>query len=345
MALQDIVSCAPFRLSQARDLTEYEWGCVHTAMVSGGSKAVSGSSTTISIYNPLAVQAVASETYGLVAAVRANPCVNWKQSWFGPAPAVDTSWFEAVATWYFGLNTVSKANAIRDISTGLLCSQSKPWVPFYPQSIFKGPDGQPLPLGPGEYSFQQSSFAPDSECAATRSRTCYLPMTGRKLLDMAKMLGGMGGPQIPAEWLQMAQYAPPMFLDREVVIGFQLKSSNMGDLIATIAPVLTGYQPGQPLNPMAFTALFEEAAVIWAPGKGASILGLFKNGVDPAALVALLTQMAPDMIGQWTSLIPPEIMQQLPQIMQQWGPQIQQIMGMASQMLPGLLGPGQPGGQ
>jgi hypothetical protein len=337
MSLQDVVACAPFRLSKPRPVTEYEWGVIQTAM-----EETQIGNPNLARSSGYGLPVVSVEVAALIAAIRARPCPGpsaWKYTAFGPAPAVDLRRYKCFAWWYFGLDVPARANALRDIATGAnelglhLCNEGVVNLDACPPSM-RGADG------PGEYVFQTSRYPADqTPCAATRARTIYLPMTGRKALDLGKMLGATG--QLPPEWLQMASLAPAAFMDREFLVGLQMKPNV--DYATILAAVM---RPGTTPGGLVLMApqVFEEVALIWAPGKGASMMSMLTGGLDPVALLALLQQIMPDLLGEWGNALP-GLMQQLPGLLSIPGlaqalPELMKIPGLADQLAQLLKIPG-----
>jgi hypothetical protein len=120
------------------------------------------------------------------------------------------------------------------------------------------------------------------QCAYVRSRISYTPMTGQEMLELFKSVGGQLPPQLQAA-AQLAR-----FINRSFLLGVQVRQSSPG-LLGQMASTTD-------LMALAKGAI-EEMALVWAPGKGASVMFLM-DGADPAKLLALVAAMAPDMLGE-----------------------------------------------
>lgn len=276
MSLQDIINCAPFRLPQPRALSRFEVSVVGQAIARGfGDAGV--------------FPAPFPEVQALLNTIIHQPsCPRWTTSMFGPAPAVSTYAYRCLAAWYAGLDPVSKANVLKDIATGgLLCSPNPPWAAC-PSAQQIG--GQPQHLWEG--APQEGTPKPgDEACAWPRANIAYLPLTGKELLSLFEMVGGQLPPQ-----LQQAKSAGKAFMDRSFLVGVQARP-------ATAATI------GNTADPLALArALTEEAALIWAPGRGASIRFLLDEQIDGtkmnALLQAMLPDLLPDLLGNLGNILP-----------------------------------------
>lgn len=299
MAIEQIVGCTPWRLLQPRPFTDYEWGVVHTCIAGQASGRL----------QPAEFFGSQAETMALVTAIRQQSCAAWKGTAFGPAPAVDTRWFKALATWYWGLPLAQRATVPGQIMSGLLCGQATPWA----MPIVTG-------KGPGEYAPQLSDFPAVDACSDSRKRTMYAPMTGREMMNLFKLLDPQH--QLPPQLVQIAAMAPAMFLDRDFIVGIQLKPlDNLPGFLGTM---------GQWTQMPSATAVVDDVALIWAPGKGASVLNLISGGpIDMNAVAALITQMAPDLLGGLGAI--PGLAQALPGLLQQYAGPLATVFGSTQQ--------------
>lgn len=303
MALKDVIGCAPFRLPSPRPLTQYEWNII-------------GSTFALSLDFAAA--------NALVIAVQNQPCVEWKTSAFGPAPAVSLAPYEGLGRWFASLSVPARVAALGTIAQGALCKIG-PWQNFYPQvPTWEGGAQNP----DGNASMAVANLEP---CAAQRKRTAYLPMTGQDLVNLARFVL-MAKPElalpIPPFFLNMIQNGqiPRDFLSRSFLVGIEFPG------------------PGERTK----VPFCSEIGLIWAPGQGASIADLFgPTGINLAALMAMLTAMGPTIMP---SIIPsaipgmgnvfPQLLQQilgLPQSLPQTLPAAQQqapnILTAATQVL------------
>lgn len=334
MSLQDLINCAPFRLAQPRPLTTLEWNFIGDAMAT----------VTFTKDVPMA----------LIPALQSQPCENWRTSSFGPAPAVSPRWYMALARWFSQLNPQSKQNAIAGIKSGLLCSSQgpAPWAAFDPANVVTNiiPGGIQVPiLGslssqqvtnfllwegcitfPGEAVAAQVQSGNVDACGRQRVRTHYIPVTGQNLMDLVNGLNAKGGvsvpgfPAIPANMLPglppfLAPFltsvpVPQQLLQQTFLVGFEFSET-----------ALSG-KPPPGASPIALlNVVFSNIALIWAPGQGADIRGLFRpdGTVDAAQLAVLLQAMLPGMAG---TILPGILGQALPANLPN-----------AAQSLPGLL--------
>jgi hypothetical protein len=266
VSLQQIIQCAPFRLPQPRALTRFEVSVVGQAIATGFRDA--------GVFQPPFVEVQAL----LNTVLQQQGCPRWRTTAFGPAPAVSTYAYRCLGAWYAKLDPVSKANVLADIATkGLLCSAAPPWANC-PSTQMVG--GQPQHLWEG--APQMGTPQPgDEACAWPRARIAYLPLTGKEMLALFEMVGGALPPQ-----LQQAKNAGPAFLDRSFLVGIEARP-------ATAATI------GNTADPLALArALTEEAALIWAPGRGASVRFLLEEQIDGTKVNALLQAMMPDLLPE-----------------------------------------------
>lgn len=295
MSITEIIGCAPFRLTSPRPLTAYEWNLVGAAFLQ-------------SMPTPQAI--------ALAAAVSSQvACPGWKTSAFGPAPAVNLTWYRALGRWYGQLNAVSQTAALGDIGRGLLCGPNPPWAGFVDKTPTWEGDCQ------NADNSASSGVAGLEPCAPNRRRTFYTPVTGADVVAVAKMLAANpvpGLPQIPPFIVSMIQQGqlPEDFLKRTFLLGFETAA------------------PGE----KAKAIIFSEVALIWAPGQGASVADLFRpdGTIDIAKLMALLQLLAPSIAP---SLIPgfmQSLPGMLPGLLQQIGGQAGSLPQMYPQAIPGM---------
>lgn len=280
----DIINCAPFRLRQPRKLTPYEWTvaeeAVHQGMLAVKPELIMGAG------RPLAST--------LTHAIAAQPDPQWKQSWFGPAPAVNLFPFGCIGSWFAQMSPMGQAQALAAIAQGNLAHQ----CPAANVNVSWRPEKQ------SEYAMQKGDTkrpgqAPDA-CWKTRASTGYFPATGAKLLELFRALGGG---QLSPELQQMAEMGGTAFANRSFLVGVALKRDI--DLSRVPSSVNTAAEMMQMLD-----ALVEDVVLIWAPFKGTSLRSTLVTGqVDPAALQALVTGLFPESVE--------EIFQSLPQLLPQ----------------------------
>jgi len=309
MPVSDLIACAPFRLDTPRPLTPYEWAIVQVAMtdyVGAASKAV-------------------------VQAMQASPCASWRTSAFGPAPAVNLTWYLALAKWLAQLNPGSLAAAMQDMPKGLLCAQSPPWAPF----------AQGVPLsweGSPQNELNRVPILHGAEpCAGSRQRSCYVPMTGAQVIAAAKVFLGAGaaGSGMPPQLAQMLQAmpVPPDFAARTFLFGLELA------------------RPGEPSK-----LGVKNAVLVWAPGQGADITGILRTdgSVDIGQVIALLSAMAPSIMPQLLpgllqglppGLVPPWLQGAMQQMPPGAAAQLPQVLGSLTQVLGSVMNGGGAGAQ
>lgn len=276
MTLQQVISCAPFRLAQPRNLTSFEWTVVEEAIARG--------------YESVGVFArsaqASAQIRALVGAIAAQPqCPGWRTSAFGPAPAVAPLAYECFGAWFARLDAASQARALYDIGyAGLLCGRN---LPAGYQLYSCPPAGSSYGIGRGdqwEGSPQNGTIytgAAVETCAYVRDRIVYTPVTGKEMIELFKAAGGQVQPQMAAA-AQMAT-----FINRSFLLGIQLRQGS---------PALTT-QAGSTTDLLALAKMaIEEAALIWAPGKGGSVMFLV-DGSDPTKLLQLMAMMAPDLLN------------------------------------------------
>lgn len=304
MTLAEIVDCAPFRLRQPRPLTTYEWTVVRGAIEAGFMAA------RRPVQNPLEQQKVLA----LLTAIQTQqPCPRWRQSSFGPPPAVAPYAYECLGAWFGALDPASQARALADVQTGLLCRPNPPWAACPHAQVYIGRGQRDLWEGAPQVG---ALFSGAERCAWPRQRTAYVPMTGQEMLEVFKRVGGTLPPQ-----LEQAARFGAAFIQRDFLVGIQLKAASP-QLSTQIA------QASTPLE--AARLAIEDMALIWAPGRGASVLFLLDEQFDPAKLTALLGSMMPELIGDIG--LPAILPQMLPWLL----PSQQQIMPFAG--LGGLSG-------
>lgn len=277
MSSAQVIGCAPFRLQAPRPFTPYEWTVVRTALYSGFAAA----GAAVRFDTPGAIEA-------LIAAMGAQrACPAWNTSAFGPPPAVAPRAFTCLGAWFGGLDSVSRANALRDIGTGaLLCAPTPPW------SACPGMQGRFDRVADSWEGAPQQGFilpggftVPGTEpCAEPRSRTGYAPMT---LDDMLKMFTALGG-QVPPVIQSGLALLPPSARGRTFLLGVQLKQPG-ADLLGALASTT---------DVMALArAMTESICVVWAPNTGADVTGMLYGQLDPSKLLAIGQALAPDVLG------------------------------------------------
>jgi hypothetical protein len=312
MTAQEVINCAPWRLSQPRPLTPYEWTVVENAIHEGVVSAAKVPSTTTKQASVALTMAISTQ----------RACPTWTHSAFGPAPAVSTYAYGCLGSWWGALDPLSQGRVITDISGGLLCHQPVPWAHC--------PLGQRgtswSPVSRSEYGAQRGILAPGAPaapCVITRQRTVYTPLTGKELNELMRVLGGG---VVPAELSQLMRSGGQLFANTSFLVGWQLRSNvNIGALQSLATP--------QDLLKLLDAAL-EEVVVVTAPGKGVSIRQMVVTGtVDPAKLIAILQQIDPSAWGDLMQNLPGWLQQQLPGLLQQ-----AQLPGLDLGALMGALG-------
>jgi hypothetical protein len=275
MTLQQVVNCAPFRLAKPRYLTPYEWTVVESAIASGyESSGVFAMSAQSRAQIRALIGAISSQ----------SSCPEWRTSAFGPAPAVAPYAYECLGAWFSRLDPASQARALYDIAyRGLLCGQglAAGYVAYSCPGVSEqiGRGKRDMWEGAPQNGTIATGMAAEP-CAYYRNRITYTPVKGKELLELFSTLGG----QIPAEMAAAAQMAS--FINRTFLLGVQLREGVPAAQVANAADLLT----------VAKLAI-EELALIWAPGKGASVLFLM-DGADPAKMMQLLAAMAPDLLNE-----------------------------------------------
>lgn len=334
MTTQEIIDCCPWRLTQPRPLSAYEWTVVENAVHSGIMDA-----------QPLAT---ATQTKAMAVALtmaisKQNACPNWTHSDFGPAPAVAGFAYGCLGSWWGALDYGSQQRALADIAfQGLLCAHSPPWAhcPRAQGDLLWKPSTQ------SEYGEQRGILAPGSPipsdpCIYPRMRTAYSPMTGGQMVELMKLLGnGI----VPPDLTQLVQMGGAAFAGRSFVIGWQVKPRpDYGGLGGMTTPAeLLKFLDG----------MLEDVVILWAPGQGISIRHMVVTGtVDPAVMVVLLQHMLPGMMDDILKQLPGWLQQQLPGMLQQippipgldWGTIFDQVMGsVGSQTTKRFADPGTP---
>lgn len=282
MSLAEVIGCAPFRLTTPRSLTYYEWTVVRASLESG----------MMAVGAPVAHPAIQAQVSALLGAIQSQSrCLSWRQSAFGPAPAVAPYAYECLGAWFAGLDAAGQAAALGAIAQGdLLCTPNPPWAGCPHAQVLIGRGARDLWEGAAQVGRLSGG---DEACAPMRQRTSYTPMKGEEMLELFRAVGG----QVPPE-LSQAVALGSQFSQRDFLVGIQLKpgSPELGAAIAQAPDIRT-----------AARIAIEEMALIWAPGRGASVLFLLEDVVDPYKVTALIQMMAPDLAAE---LIP-----QLPQLL------------------------------
>lgn len=293
MALQDIINCCPWRLAQPRALTPYEWTvvektieaaivAVRRTLYGGESKAMARALTT----------ALRTQTQA----------PGWKQSSFGPPPAVAAYQYGCLGSWWGSLDPVSQARSLTDMqTTDLLRRQRPPWSACPLTAI----DIEWKPGIQSEYQIQRGDYSQSvaNRCAWIRLRTAYVPVTGREMIEIMKLVGsGTLDPQMQ----QMVQVGGTVFANRTFIIGFEFRQSPDRNKMPNTMGSMADLQK-------VLDAMVEDVALIWAPQQGMSIRDTMVTGqLDPAQLQRLIQALAPEAVD--------DLWQQLPA------------------MIPGLLG-------
>jgi hypothetical protein len=285
-ALQDIINCCPWRLPQPRGLTPYEWTVVER-IIEGA--IVSVRQTLFSAQTRAMARALT------VALSTQNQAPGWKQSGFGPAPAVAAYQYGCLGAWWGALDYASQMRAIADMhSTDLLRRDQPPWSACPLAAI----DTQWKAGVQSEYQIQKGHYGEPGTvadpCAWFRLRTAYLPVTGSEMIEIMKLVGGgVIDPQLQ----QMINIGGTLFAGRTFIVGFEFHQSPDYNKMPTS---LSGMQDLLKV----FDALLAEVALIWAPGQGMSIRNMVVTGkIDPAQLQQLMTALAPEAIDDlWKQL-------------------------------------------
>lgn len=314
MALQDVISCAPFRLPAPRPLTAYEWNIVGTLFSRSLDFAAANA---------------------LVIALQTQPCAEWKTSAFGPPPAISPASYEGLGKWFASLNAPSRANALASIAQGALCKPG-PWQAFYPaQPTWEGaaqnPDGAAASGVPGLEA-----------CAAERKRTPYIPVTGQDLVNVAKLVlvsQPQIAQQIPPPFLAMIQNGqlPQDFLSRSFLVGIEFAGPNDKPKVPFCSEVALIWAPGQGAS----------IADLFGPnGINLPAVIALLTAMGPSIMPSLIPASIPGM-----GAIFPGLLQQIltvPQTLPQTLPQVQQalpgLLSAATQVLQTAAqgAPGQP---
>jgi hypothetical protein len=286
-ALQDIINCCPWRLQQPRLLTSYEWTIVE--------RVIEGA--IVSVRQSLfSAQTRAMARALTVALSTQNQAPGWKQSSFGPAPAVAAYQYGCLGAWWGALDYASQMRAIADMhGTDLLRRESPPWSACPLTAI----DTQWQPGLQTEYQIQKGHYGEPGTvadpCAWWRLRTAYLPVTGSEMIEIMRLVGGgVIDPQLQ----QMINIGGTVFADRTFIIGFEFHQSpdwnKMPASLGTMQDLLK-----------VMDAMLAEVALIWAPGNGMSIRNMVVTGqIDPAQLQQLMTALAPEALNEWWKHIP-----------------------------------------
>lgn len=278
MSADWIIHCAPFRMRQPAPLTHFEWSVVRNAIASGYNAAGVSSLLPQSIVEIGAiVQAMATQ----------QSCPAWRTTAFGPAPAVNSYPYRCFGAWFAPMDSMSKGRALADIhNKGLLCSQEVPWAGCSAVKQGYGKFG----AAQWEGSAQNGDLLPGVEfpdverCAAMRKRTSYIPMTGAEMLELFRTVGG----QLPAQ-LEAVAALGTQFVQRDFLIGVEMRATPL----AQMPPLQTN------TNLLALAkAVIEDVAIIWAPGRGESILFLLDQPLDGTKLTGLIGRMMPDLLGE-----------------------------------------------
>jgi hypothetical protein len=284
-ALQDVINCCPWRLEQPRWLTPYEWTVVE--------RVIENSIVDVKNVGPHTQPMARTLT---MAISTQNQAPAWKQSVFGPAPAVAAYQYGCLGAWWAALDYASQMRAVADIhGTDLLRRDNPPWTscPRSPYDKDWKPDTQT------EYQIQKGAYGIPGvtvdPCAYWRQYTAYLPLTGQEMIDIMKTVGGgVISPQLQ----QMINVGGAVFANRTFIIGYEFRPTpdynKMPSSLDTLQDLLK-----------VMDAMVAEVALIWAPGKGMSIRDMAVTGkIDPAALQQLMTALAPEALNEWWKQVP-----------------------------------------
>lgn len=285
--LRQIVDCCPWRLAKPRALSMYEWTVVERAIHESIAAARGGMFSA-------QTEAMAKTLTGTLAAQNQAP--GWKQTSFGPAPAVATYLYGCLGSWWGALDPASQARALADMAaTNLLRRKSPPW-----QSCPREQTDVHWRAGiKSEYQAQRGALGRPGviadPCSNTRMRTSYLPVTGKQLLDI---MTAVGGGQLDPQLQNMVKMGGALFEKRTFILGIEFKAqpdfNKMPSSLSTMADLMK-----------IADAMLQEAALIWARGQGISIRQAIVSGqIDPAQLMRLVQAMAPEAAADWWQNLP-----------------------------------------
>ncbi len=226
MTIEQLVSCAPFRLQTLRPYTNYEWSVVFNA-IHEGIAATLGSYSNTTRFDANAL---------FKAIIEQQSCPTWKGSFFGPGPSVPRNQYFCLGSWFATLNTESKAQVIDDIlKAALLCNPNAPWLSC------PGAGKYQTVASMWEGSQQQGDpRAMTNVCDQVRSRTAYVPLTGD---DLVKLLGKLSNAQIPAAFI------PTLSNIKSFLVGIQIHPQiQLSDLMGSIEEIGIVWEPGKGIS-------------------------------------------------------------------------------------------------
>jgi hypothetical protein len=285
--LQDIINCCPWRLKQPRMLTPYEWTVVERTIESAIVTTKGG------LYGAQSRAAAHALT---VAISSQNQAPAWKQSAFGPAPAVAAYQYGCLGAWWGSLDYASQARVIADIyGTDLLRRDTPPWSSCKRTAY----DIDWKPELQTEYQIQKGAYGEPGvvvdPCAWSRLSTAYLPVTGKQMIDIMKLVGGgIIDPQLQ----QMINVGGSLFSNRTFIIGYEFSTQ------PSLSQIPSSMNTQQDLLKV-LDAMLAEVALIWSPGQGMSIRQMLMTGkIDPVQLQRLMAALAPEALNEWWKQIP-----------------------------------------
>jgi hypothetical protein len=357
MALQDVINCAPFRLPQPRPLTDFEWNLIGDAMTFYTSQ--SGDTSIARALIP-AIQAQSCSEWK-TSAFGPAPAVNRRAymalaRWFATLdPTSKQNALNAIvqngllcqpnSPWAaFDPASDPQMTQLSQVVAQVIQSMPASMVPpsalqvigplttekIVSLSLWEGAAAIPGPVAMAQVN--SGNLEP---CGRGRVFTGYIPVSGQDLLRFVSAInGGASGAMVPgwggilaqampglppflAPFLQNVQL-PPQLASQTFLVGLEL---NPGVIQAAMDIAFGGRR-----TPVTFQEIFSNVALIWAPGQGADIRGLFRpDGTIDAAQVAILVQtmmptlapaMLPGIMGNVNPAAIPGLAQALPGIAQ-----------------------------
>lgn len=284
--LSETIQCCPWRLDTPRWLTQYEWTIVQNTIeesvvtAQGGLYSAQSKAMAVALTTAIASQ---------------NQAPAWKQSAFGPAPAVATYAYGCLGSWWATLDPLSQGRVITDIhATDLLRRDAPPWATC-PRAL----RDQKWTAGmQSEYQIQKGITGHPGivdACADTRYRTAYFPTTGQGLIAMME---AVGGGVLSPDLQQLVRMGGTVFSNRTFIVGLEFKRViDWNKMPATLASM-------QDLMKV-LDAMVAEIALIWAPGQGSSLRQMVTTGqIDPAQLAAMAQALMPTAIDDFFKAIP-----------------------------------------
>lgn len=295
----------------ARPLSQWEWRVVATAL------------ETALLLTNLDARFDAPK---IVGAIQQSPAVAWKTTQYGPSPAVSTKLYAKLARWYAKLNQVGRNNALQDIANGSLLTTKRSLWDTVETSNFSEQDAWEGSMQIVSQSSSNLAPYPASECEAIRAEVGYLPVTGEQALKAIRYL--QGGAALSDAMQPLLQAAPALFLQRTFLLGVRMKTGvNLAGLLGSMVSLQSA------------SSLFHDVVLVWAPGRGTSLLPYIQAGVSPASVAGLMTTMGADIIGAELGQTMPGMQSVLSSILM--SPEIQNALpGLVEQYLGGnLFGP------